>query len=256
MNGGSAPAPTQASDAASNALGQADPNQAFTDSVLKATKAEKATATRLSNLSMTIAQGKIVNAILETAVNTDLPGTMRAIISRDVYAEAGRTVMIPKGSRLLGTYNTSVARGQRRVMVVWTRLIRPDGLDIAIGSPAVDSLGRSGVRGNVDNKYAEIFSAAILTSLITIGVAAGAEAVTDDGSTTSNTDGSTTRSGGAGIAAGAEAVSNIGDISKDVIKGVIDQRPTITIDQGTRINVFVNRDLIFPNTVLDTTFVQ
>ncbi len=256
MNGGTSPETGKEQSAAKSALDQNDPNQAFTNNVLKATVAEKATATRLSNLSMTIAQGKIVNAVLETAINTDLPGILRAIISRDVYAEAGRTVMIPKGSRLIGTYNTSVARGQRRVMIIWTRVIRPDGMDIMIGSPAVDALGRAGIRGNVDNKYAELFSTAILTSIITIGVAAAAESVTDDGTTTNNTDGSSSQSGGAGLAAGTEAVRNIGDISKTVVRGVIDQRPTITVDQGARINIFVNKDLTFPNTILDSTFIQ
>ena len=113
--------------------------------------------------------------MLETAINTDLPGTLRAIVSRDVFAESGKEVMIPKGSRIIGTYNTGISRGQRRVMIVWTRLIRPDGLDIEIGSPGVDSLGRAGVEGDVDNKYAEIFSAAILTSVVTIGAATAAE---------------------------------------------------------------------------------
>ncbi len=247
---------SEAETNAMSALDQGDPNKAFTTNVLRATKAEKVTATRMNNLGITIAQGKIIDAVVETALNTDLPGTIRAIVARDVYAETGRGVMIPKGSRLLGTYNTNVTRGQKRVLIIWTRILRPDGLDIMIGSPGVDALGRAGVQGLVDNKYTEMFSAAILTSLLTIGVAAGAEAVTDGGTTTNNTDGSTTRSGGAGIAAGAEAVRTIGDVSKQVVRGVIDQRPTITLDQGTRINVFVNKDLTFPASVLDSHFVQ
>lgn len=231
---------------AQTALDNSDPNRAFTNNVLRSTIAEKVTATRLNNLSMTIAQGKIINAVLETAINTDLPGTLRAIVARDTYAEAGRAVLIPKGSRLIGTYNTAIARGQRRILIIWTRVIRPDGMDIMIGSPGVDNLGRAGVEGNVDNKYMEMFSTAILTSLLTIGVAAGAEAVTDSGTTTSNSNGSTTQSGGAGLAAGAEAVRTIGDVGKRVVQTAIDARPTITVDQGTRINVFVNKDLTFP----------
>ncbi len=151
---------------------------------------------------MTIAQGKIVDAVLETAVNTDLPGEMRAIVSRDVFAESGRQIMIPKGSRLIGTYNTSVARGQARVMIIWTRLIRPDGLDIAIGSGGVDALGRAGVEGSVDNKYAEIFSAAMLTSVLDIGVAVAVDALSNQGSTTTNANG-TTSSGSAAAPAGS-----------------------------------------------------
>lgn len=256
LDGGSEVGISQQEAGARNALNANDPNQAFSSNLINATKAEKVSATRLNNLSMTIAQGKIIDGVLETAINTDLPGPIRAIVARDVYAEAGREVLIPKGSRMIGAYNTAVSRGQRRVFIIWTRIIRPDGLDIMIASPAIDGLGRAGVRGLVDNKYTEMFSTAILTSIISIGVAAGAEAVTEEGTTTSNTDGSSTQSGGAGIAAGAEAVRNVGDVSEQIIGRVLDLRPTITIDQGTRVNVFVNKDLSFPNSALDSRFVQ
>ena len=243
-------------DKAKDALKQSDPNSAFTDNVLKATSAEKTAATRVSNLSTTIVQGKIVNAVLETAINTDLPGTLRAIVSRDTYAESGREVMIPKGSRLIGTYNTGITRGQRRVLIVWTRLIRPDGLDIEIGSPGVDSLGRAGIEGMVDNKYAEIFSAAILTSTISIGAAVAADALTNQQTTTTSNSNGTTTTGGAAATGTATAANNLGAVGRDIVNSMLDLRPTITVDQGTRINVFVNKDLIFPTAVLDSPFVQ
>lgn len=247
---------TDEQKSASNALNQSDPNKAFTSNVLQATEAEKATATRLNNLNMTIAQGKIVNAVLETAINTDLPGTLRAIVSRDTYAEAGREIMIPKGSRLIGVYNTGIARGQKRVLIIWTRLIRPDGLDIMIGSPGVDNLGRAGIEGAVDNRYTEIFSTALLTSTISIGMAVGADAlISDPGTTTTNANG-TTSTGSAGSTAASQAVNNVGNIAKDVVNTMLDLRPTITIDQGTPISVFVNRDLSFPGNLLGSTFIQ
>lgn len=251
-------APTKAGEqrAAEDALRKNDPNSAFTDNVLKATKADLAAATRVSNLSTTILQGKIVNAVLETAVNTDLPGPLRAIVSRDVYAESGREVMIPKGSRLIGTYNTGITRGQRRVLIVWTRLIRPDGLDIEIGSPGIDSLGRAGAEGMVDNKYSEVFSAAILTSVISIGAATAADALISSESTTTTNSNGTTSSGGAGAAGAASAVENLGQVGRSIVDTALDLRPTITLDQGTRVNVFVNRDLVFPTAILDTPFVQ
>lgn len=207
---------------------------------------------------MTIAQGKIINAVLETAINTQLPGTLRAIVSRDTYAETGRTVLIPKGSRLIGTYNTGILQGQDRVMIVWTRLIRPDGVDIMIGSPAIDGLGRAGVEGMVNNRYMEIFSAAILTTALTLGAAVGTEAIlpSDNTTTTNNTDGSTTTTASPAQQAAGDAVGNLTDISKSVVNRLIDIRPTITIDQGTRINVFVNRDLTFPADTYNELFVQ
>lgn len=237
-------------------LDRSDPNKAFTSNVLAASKAQKEVATRLSNLNLTIAQGKIIDAVIETAINTDLPGTIRAIVSRDVYAESGRQIMIPKGSRLIGTYNTGVARGQVRVLVVWTRLIRPDGVDMAIGSPGVDALGRAGIEGIADNKYTEIFSAAILTSALNIGVAVAVDALSNQGSTTTTNANGTTVAGSAAAPGGAAAIASLGSISKDVVNSMLDLRPTITIDQGTRVNVFVNKDLIFPGAIMDKSFVE
>ncbi len=242
---------------AKDALNKGDPNKAFTSNVLKASGADKTTATRLSNLSTTIAQGKIVDAVMETAVNTDLPGTLRAIVSRDVYAESGREVMIPKGSRMIGTYNTGILRGQRRVLIIWTRLIRPDGLDIEIGSPGIDQLGRGGVEGIVDNKYSEIFSAALLTSVFNIGVAVATnDLISNQGVTTTTNGNGTTTTGTAAATSAAGAVTNLGNVSRDVVNTFLDVRPTITIDQGTRVNVFVNQDLIFPSALLGGPFIQ
>lgn len=241
---------TDEENAARDALNRNDPNAAFADNAIKASNADRTVATRLTNLDSTIAQGKIIDAVIETAINTDLPGTLRAIVSRDVFAEAGHDIMIPKGSRLIGTYNTAILRGQRRVLIIWTRLIRPDGLDIEIDSPGVDSLGRGGIEGIVDNKYSEIFSAALLTSVFDIGVAVAANGLLgDQGTTTTNNANGTTTSGTVAAASAASAVSNLGNVSKDVVNTFLDLRPTITIDQGARVNVFVNQDLVFPQAI-------
>ncbi len=242
---------------AQSAIAAKDPNVEFGNNAIRATGAAEATATKLKNLDQTIAQGKIIDAVLETAINTDLPGTLRAIVSRDIYPESSRAILIPKGSRLIGQYNTGILRGQKRVFIVWTRIIRPDGVDIAIGSPGIDPLGRAGVSGIVDNKYFETFSAAILTSLISVGVAVLADSTIDDPNTTrTNTDGSSTTTGSAGAEAASQSVRNLGDIGKSVVEGLIDGRPTISIDQGTRVNVFVNRDLFFPDRSGGNVFVQ
>ena len=238
-------------------LAQSDPNRAFACNATKATVADKEAATHLSNLGLTIAQGKIVNAVLETAINTQLPGTLRAIVSRDTYAETGRTILIPKGSRLIGTYNTGVLRGQNRVMIIWTRLIRPDGIDIMIGSPGIDGLGRAGIEGYVDSRYLEIFSTAILTTALSLGGAEAAYQIMPKQSTTTSGNGSnTTTNINPAQQSAADAVTSLTSTSKEVIQNIINIAPTVTIDQGTRINVFVNRDLTFPSEVDNAMFVQ
>lgn len=232
---------------------QQDREQAFTRESLETTSADQAQATLMGNMNYIVAQGKVIDAILETAINTDLPGPLRAIVSRDIYAESGREVMIPKGSRLIGSYKSDIDAGQKRVYVIWSRVIRPDGIDIAVDSPGVDSLGRAGVAGFVDNKYREKFTSAILTSLISIGLGIGADQLLDDSGTsqTNAADGTTTSSGSAGTQAVRQGVQNFSDTSKDIVEEILGQNPTITVDQGTRLKVFVNRDLIMPPAALD-----
>lgn len=228
-----------------------DPNSSFAQSVLSASEAESSAATSIGDTAATIAQGKILDAVLETAINTDLPGTLRAIVSRDVYAEAGPDVLISKGSRLIGTYNTAVHRGQKRVYVIWTRVIRPDGVDIQIGSPGIDQLGRAGVAGIVDNKYLEIFSSALLTSSVTLATAFAVESMVEDPSVTRthNSDGSTETTGTPTAQAAEQMVNNMGVTAQGLIDDFMDLRPTIMVDQGTLMKVFVNRDLIFPPSI-------
>ena len=227
------------------ALKKNDPNAQFSSDAIAASEVETVTAGKLGNLNTLIAQGKILNAVLETAINTDLPGLLRGIVSRDVYAEAGKNILIPKGSRLIGTYNTGIITGQKRILVIWTRVIRPDGVDIMIGSPGVDGLGRAGVGGQVDNKYSEAFSAALLTSVITLGVGVASDKAVGT-STTTTTAGSTTNTNSSGADAAKNAASAVGAVGTDMVKKVLDINPTITVDQGTRISVFVNKDLKFP----------
>lgn len=227
---------------------QAGGRQNESNTVEVTTEAQRAVATQVGDLYSLVLQGKVIHATLETAIDTTLPGPLRAIVSRDVYAEAGDEVLIPKGSRLIGTYNTDIVRGQGRVFIIWNRVIRPDGIDVEIGSQAIDNLGRSGITGYVDDRYFEIFGGAVLTSILGIAVAGVADAILDPEatSTTTNSDGSSTTTGSSVDQSIGEAVDTIGTVSKSVVGGFLDIRPSITVDQGTPVKVFVNRDLEFP----------
>jgi type IV secretion system protein VirB10 len=207
---------------------------------LAKTSAPQIKATYIGRLDSLIAQGKVIYAVLETAINTDLPGTLRAIITRDVYAESGKAVLIPKGSRVVGEYQTQIKSGQNRVGIMWKRLIRPDGVDLQFDSPGVDQLGRSGVQGFLDNKFWLQIGAAVLTSYIVPALAAKIGGVDDKAITP------TTTQGQAGSSQLQQSTQQFQQIAKDVIQKSISSEPTITIDQGTRINIFVNKDIIFP----------
>jgi len=206
--------------------------------------------THIADRSHTIAQGKLLTAVIETAINTEVPGFVRGIISRDVYGESGKEVLIPRGSRLFGSYSTSVVQGQARVEVGWTRLIRPDGVDLSISFNASDQFGRSGVPGDIDNKYGSIIASSLLTSVFAVGGAILAEKLLDDNSSTTTVD----PSNGTSTTTGSAANQVVYDVSKtivDTVKQVMDNRininPVIRVPQGTRITVIVNADIVVPS---------
>jgi type IV secretion system protein VirB10 len=168
--GGGAAAPAGTAAAGAPKAGAANPagggeNEQFAARV-GGESAESVSATAMENPSTTISQGTLIPAVLETAIDTDLPGYVRAVVSSDIKAFDGQTVLIPRSSRLIGQYKSGLQAGQQRAYVIWTRLIRPDGASIALGSPAVDFSGRSGLTGKVDSHFLKRFGSAMLLSVV------------------------------------------------------------------------------------------
>jgi type IV secretion system protein VirB10 len=235
-----------------------DPNRAFAETAVN-TEVERSVATRLGDLRRVIAQGRIIEGTLETVINTDLPATVRAIVSRDVYGEAGSKPLIPKGSRIIGTYSTNIQAGQSRVFVVWQRIIRPDGIDIAVGSTGTDAIGQAGLTGQIDTKFQEILSRSVLASAISIAFAiAGDELNGDDNNNTSTTIATTgtTQEGNAASTATVNALNRLGSVSEEFLTRFINVNPTILVDQGSPVNIIVSRDLIFPPDIAGTRVVN
>lgn len=185
---------------------------------------DHAQASQLHSRSTLAPQGTIISAVLETALNSDLPGFARAVVSLDVRGFDGSQVLIPRGSRLIGQYRSGVSQGQSRAFVIWTRLIRPDGASIQIGSPAGDTLGRAGLEGQVDRHFIERFGSSILLSVINAGVASAVRGPSTQVLIGSSQD-------AAGLAAAISPPAAI--------------PPTIKVAQGAPVRVFVARDLDF-----------
>lgn len=208
------------------------------------------TPTVVANMSNTIIQGKILTAVLETAISTELPGFVRAVVSRDVYAESGNNILIPKGSRLYGAYSSQIVRGQARVQIGWTRLIRPDGVDMNISFNASDQFGRAGIDGDVDNKYGSIIGNSILTSVLAVSGAIVAEKLAGGSATnTTTTDalGNVTSTGQASNKLIYDASKAVIDTVGQIIGNAVDTRPVIRVPQGTRITILANADITLPS---------
>ena len=184
-----------------------------------------AVARAMTNPSATVPEGAVIPAVLETAINSDLPGYTRALVSRDVRGFDGQSVLIPRGSRLIGQYRSGVALGQSRAFVIWTRLIRPDGATIELAAPGADALGRGGLQGEVDRHFLQRFGGSILLSLIDAGVGAAS----DDSNT-------------------QVIISQSRSMTESTLSPLTEGMnisPTITVPQGAPIRVMVTRDLDF-----------
>lgn len=202
-----------------------------------------ATARQIARIDAMIPEGTLIPGILETAINSDLPGQIRAITSQDVYSFDGRRVLIPTGTRLIGEYQSDVTRGQKRIFVIWTRLLRDDGVTVRLNSIGTDSLGRSGLTGLVDNKWRERFGSAILLSI----VGAGSSYLTGYGSgsySSSNGDDESDSDRAAELA--RETIARtFSDMANQALGENLRIPPTISVHQGERIFVYVRQDLDF-----------
>jgi type IV secretory pathway VirB10-like protein len=190
------------------------------------------TAAQQETTDLKIFQGKVIPGVLDTAVNSDLPGMIRATISEDVYGETGKKILLPRGTRLIGQYNSAVATGQVRVYVIWTRAITPQQIDIRLASPGVDNLGRSGLDGSIDNHFWDIFGTSLLLSVMAAGVADMETHNSDSfyGNPYQN-----------------EVVESFTDNSDEILANRMEIKPTISINQGTPMKIMVAHDLDFSN---------
>jgi len=188
---------------------------------------DTARASQMRDVSRVVPQGFVIPAVLETAIDSDLPGSVRAVVSRDVRGFDGSQVLIPRGSHLIGQYKSAAAIGQTRAFVVWSRIITPTGVSIDVGSPATDRLGRGGLEGKADTHFFQRFGSAILLSVISGGV----EALARNGSNNN-----------ALIIGSPTQAQNVAAIA---LQKQIDIPTTIKVAQGQPVQVSVARDLDF-----------
>ncbi|MGJ3649195.1 TrbI/VirB10 family protein [Sphingomonas sp. GlSt437] len=219
---------TSGQGAAVNGTGGAAPANANAAAGADADEAVRATI--IKGRASIIPQGAIIDAVLETPLNSDRPGLARAIVSHDARGFDGTRVLIPRGSRLIGEFRASNAPGLSRVLVTWTRLIRPDGVAIRIGSPATDTLGGAGIAGSVNTHFFERFASAALQSALAIGV---------------NVASQVPNNGNSSIYLGLPAQAS--QLGQQLIPNV-NRPPTVKVREGAPVAILVAHDLDFAGT--------
>ena len=174
--------------------------------------------------------GTVIPAALITGIRSDLPGQITAQVTENVYdTPTGRARLIPQGARLVGIYDSQVAFGQSRVLLVWTRLIMPNGRSIVLErQPGADTAGYAGLEDEVDNHWGELFKAAALSTLLGVG--------TELGSSGNDSDIIQALRRGAG--------DSLNQTGQQVVRRNLNIQPTLTIRPGFPVRVIVNRDLV------------
>ncbi len=174
--------------------------------------------------------GSVIAAALLTGLRSDLPGQITAQVTENVYdSPTGQILLIPQGARLVGEYDAQVAFGQSRALLVWTRLIMPNGRSIVLErQPGADPEGYAGLEDQVDNHWGMLFKAAILSTLLSIGSEAG----------TSDSENSLVQA----IRQGAS--QSFSQVGEQVVGRSLNVQPTITIRPGFPVRVLVTHDLV------------
>ena len=174
--------------------------------------------------------GTVIPAALITGIRSDLPGQIVAQVTQDVYdSPTGHYLLIPQGAKLIGQYDSSVTFGQSRVLLVWTRLIMPDGESIVLDRlPGADTQGYVGLYDRVNNHWGMLFEGAILSTILSVGTEAG----------TSGSENNLAQA----ISMGAS--NSISQTGQQIVQRELDIQPTLTVRPGFPVDVMVTRDLV------------
>jgi type IV secretory pathway VirB10-like protein len=177
--------------------------------------------------------GNIIPAALITGIRSDLPGQITAQVTENVFdSPTGRFLLVPQGTRLIGIYDSQVAFGQSRVLLVWTRLIMPNGRSIVLErQPGADTAGYAGLEDEVDNHWGALFKAALLSTLLGVGSELGSTTATG-----TNSDVITALRRGSS--------DSLNQTGQKVVQQNLNIQPTLTIRPGFPVRVIVNRDLV------------
>ncbi|MDK4742613.1 IncP-type conjugal transfer protein TrbI [Rhizobium sp. CNPSo 3464] len=183
-------------------------------------------------------RGSVIPATLISGINSDLPGRITAQVSQNVYDSAtGHRLLIPQGTKLFGRYDSKISFGQRRVLVVWTDIIFPNGSTLQIGGMAgTDAQGYGGFTDKVNNHYLRTFGSAVLIALIGTGI----DMAVPQSSTLATQD-------TASDAARRNFAETFGRVADRTIQRNMDVQPTLEIRPGYKFNVLVDQDIVFPD---------
>ena len=225
MGGGTGGQGAQLLGASADGDGQGGSRRTNLENMRQTSQIDRVSGRDIGNRDMLILAGSFIPCVLQTAMDSSQPGYVSCIIPRDIYSDNGRVVLLEKGTRVLGEYQTGVQRGKYRLFAVWNRAVTPRGVAIDVGSPASDALGRSGMAGGVKNFFLERFGAALLFSSLNDAASIAASEVSD-----------------------ADNVTRVPSQASDtILRDTMQIQPVLRINQGAEVGIMVARDFDFSN---------
>lgn len=181
----------------------------------------------LPNRNFLLTKGTYLDCALETAIDSTVPGITSCRLTRDIYSENGKVVLLDKGTKIVGEFRGGLKQGDGRIFVLWTRATTPTGVSVNLDSPGADSLGRAGHEGYVDTKFWDRFGAAIMFSLIDDLMPYAAEKASNGEIVLKST------------------TESAGDTAKTIVQSTINIPPRLVKNQGEHIIVVLGRDIDF-----------
>ncbi|WP_273756992.1 type IV secretion system protein VirB10 [Bartonella sp. MM73XJBT] len=234
-NGGSSEGSAESSK---NKASNNDQNSGVLFDNLQPVRLGQSYAAQLHNRDLLITQGTQIDCTLETKIITTQPGMTTCHLTRDVYSTSGRVVLLDRGSKVIGFYQSGIQQGQTRVFVQWSRIETPSGVIVNLDSPGTGPLGEAGIGGWVDTHFWQRFGGAIMVSIIgDLG-----EWVKDKIWRRGKENKEDKENKEQALPQG---VQNAQSIVNDVLQNSINIPPTLYKNQGERVNIFVARDLDF-----------
>ncbi len=190
-----------------------------------------------------IRSGAVIPATLISGINSDLPGMVQAQISQNVYDTAtGRHLLLPQGSRLVGTYSSGINLGQRRLFIAWNRIIFPDGKALDIGDmPGASGAGYAGFSDRINNHYGRLWGNALMLSLVGASITYGVDKNSNNNNNGNNNGNNSTVRGALSESLG----QTFGQAVSQSIQKNMNVSPTLEIRPGYRFNVILTKDIDF-----------
>ncbi|MDO8293812.1 MAG: type IV secretion system protein VirB10 [Gallionella sp.] len=198
--------------------------------MLTSTRTGTRKAGMLGNRNFILAKGSFIDCALQTRLDSTVPGMTACVITRNVYSDNGKVLLVERGSTVSGEYKSNMKQGMARIFVLWSRIKTPNGVVINLDSPGTDPLGGAGVPGYIDNHFWQRFGGALMLSLVD-DVARGITSNSGSGGNSQFNFNST-----------GDATQNM---AAEALKNTINIPPTLYKNQGEQVGIYIARDLDF-----------